>query len=293
MGCRAENPEIQENGLRKVRVRLAGVTFSVSCRYGSNADFFRDYACGGEPLFEVAASREDMERVREALERQSAEEAADPCRASAVEAMDLSRVSASEATDLRCALAAEAADPGRVSGAFLENAAIHALAADRLIDYGALVMHGSALAFDGRAFIFTAPSGTGKSTHAALWRERFGSRVTMINDDKPILRFTENEIFACGSPWMGGHGLGSNIEAPLCAIALIERSSENRIEELGADEAVRVLYGQAVESKDPARMKKIMEMLARLIKEIPLYRLQCNAEPEAAAVACEAMAPLE
>lgn len=112
---------------------------------------------------------------------------------------------------------------------FLENNAIHALLAEKLVSHDVLLMHGSALCIDGEAVIFTAPSGTGKSTHSRLWREVFDDRVWMINDDKPLLNVTETGITVYGTPWDGKHRLSRNACAPLKAIVSLERGEENHI----------------------------------------------------------------
>ena len=82
---------------------------------------------------------------------------------------------------------------------------------------------------DGAAYLFTAPSGTGKSTHTRLWREVFGDRVWMINDDKPMLRISENLVTAYGTPWNGKHHISRNASAPLKAIVQLNRGKENII----------------------------------------------------------------
>ncbi len=83
--------------------------------------------------------------------------------------------------------------------------------------YDTVLFHGSALAIDGDGYLFTAKSGTGKSTHTRLWRERFGDRVVMINDDKPLLHIDAGSVIAYGTPWNGKHRLGTNASVPLRA----------------------------------------------------------------------------
>ena len=122
---------------------------------------------------------------------------------------------------------------------------LHALLAEKLVAYGALLMHGSALCMDGNAYIFTAKSGTGKSTHARLWREAFGDRVWMINDDKPMIRVDEMRVY--GTPWDGKHHLSRNASAPLKAIVKLERAEENRVAPLAKADAF-----QAAPSRQPA-----------------------------------------
>ena len=73
--------------------------------------------------------------------------------------------------------------------AYLESLALYRKFLNKLLDFGGTVFHSSALAVDGKAYLFTAPSGTGKSTHISLWQQRFGNSVQIVNGDKPIMRF--------------------------------------------------------------------------------------------------------
>ena len=114
----------------------------------------------------------------------------------------------------RTRAAASDAALGRPSRAYtdgyLEELAVYRKIAERLPLYDTVLFHGSALAADGEGYLFTAPSGTGKSTHARLWRELLGDRVVMINDDKPLLRVTEEGVTVYGTPFRGKHGLGGD-----------------------------------------------------------------------------------
>jgi serine kinase of HPr protein (carbohydrate metabolism regulator) len=106
-----------------------------------------------------------------------------------------------------------------------------------LMRYNGLRIHASAVEVDGKAYLFSANSGTGKSTHTRLWREVFGDRAVMVNDDKPFLRMTEGAVMVYGSPWNGKHGLGCNLSVPLKAVCILERGEENRIEKISAKQA--------------------------------------------------------
>ena len=149
----------------------------------------------------------------------------------------------------------------------------------------ALLMHGSALAMDGKGYIFTAPSGTGKSTHSRFWRIKFGNRVEMVNDDKPFLRFCEDDIYVCGSPWDGKHHLSKNINVPLRAILFLERGTQNQIERVPGQSMISRLYAQIYEPI--ARDSKIatLHLLSLLCERVPFYRLRCRPDVEAAMIA--------
>ena len=158
-----------------------------------------------------------------------------------------------------------------------------------LLDRDALHVHASALRYGGKAYLFSAPSGTGKSTHARLWRETLGPRVEMINDDKPFLRFEADRIVACGSPWNGKHNLGANIEAPLGGVCMLAQSWQNRVRRLSKDEAFFRLVRQVYIWDDLEDTKRILKLLDRLVVETPVYSLSCDISPEAARLSFETL----
>ncbi|MBR3297937.1 MAG: hypothetical protein IKI64_01915 [Clostridia bacterium] len=247
---------MQKSETTSFTVRLAGLDIGISCRFAENRLFFTDYLSGEEPLFKVEPKGADLERMR-ALFDAAAEN--------------------------------EGRQSRKYGAAFLENSAIHALIAEELPAHGALLMHGSALALDGEAYLFTAPSGTGKSTHARLWREAFPGRVTMIDDDKPMLGFDEGGVTVYGTPWNGKHRLGSNTAFPLRAIALIERAEENGILRLSAAEAFPRLLGQIYAPRTRAAASGALALVSRLLGCAKVYLLRCRPDTEAARIAHEGM----
>ena len=172
---------------------------------------------------------------------------------------------------------------------FLERAAIQRAFAEFLLDYDTLLLHGSTIAVDGSAYLFTARSGTGKSTHTRLWREVFGQRAVMINDDKPFLQLAEGQILAFGSPWSGKHGLDTNISAPLRGICLLERGAENQIRPAEPARLLPILQKQAYLPMDPEKHPKFSQLLHTLAHRIPLWYMTCTKDPAAAQIAFAAM----
>ena len=168
---------------------------------------------------------------------------------------------------------------------YWEYVALMGKVLDQLVDYGVIYLHGTAICMDGNGYLFTAPSGTGKSTHARIWRERFGERVQMINDDKPLIRAADDGFFLCGSPWNGKHDLGCQMEAPLRGIIRLRRGESNVMEPMSAFDALKELYLQGHLFSDKRKMKICMEIIGRIIETVPCYSLRCNMEPEAAETA--------
>jgi len=171
----------------------------------------------------------------------------------------------------------------------LELLAIHRKVCRVMADYHIIMFHSSALAMDGRAYLFAAPSGTGKSTHARLWREVYGDRVKMINDDKPLVR-VEDTVVAFGSPWNGKHRLGTDMSAPVAGICILQRGAENRIERMKAIDAIPFLLGQTYYTEDAATARKVVALVFELAQKVPIWKMECNMEKEAAEMACRTMA---
>ena len=172
---------------------------------------------------------------------------------------------------------------------YLEFVAIQRKIAEELFRYDTLLFHGSVVAVDGVGYLFTAKSGTGKSTHTRLWREVFGDRAVMVNDDKPFLKITENGVYACGSPWNGKHGLGTNITVPLKAICILDRGEENEIHPITPQEALLMLFQQSNRPQDPQKMPQYLTLLDKLAAQTSFYHLHCNMNPEAAITAHRGM----
>jgi len=172
---------------------------------------------------------------------------------------------------------------------YLESLAIYRAIAEKMLEFDTILFHGSALSVDGEGFLFTAKSGTGKSTHTRFWRETFGDRVVMVNDDKPLLRITDEGVIVCGTPWDGKHRISTNTMVPLKGLCILTRAAENSVEEITAKEAMPMLLQQTQRSANPASMVKTLQLLQKLTEKTGLYRLGCNLDPHAAVVAYEGM----
>ena len=155
--------------------------------------------------------------------------------------------------------------------------------------FQAFVLHAAVVECNGKAYAFSAPSGTGKSTHIALWQRVFGSRVRVINGDKPILRLIDGTWYAFGTPWCGKERLSLNASAPLAAICFLQRARENSIAPLDDAQAVSRLFYQILMPKEEEQVIRFLELLDLVAEKIPFYQLNCNMLPEAATVAYQGM----
>lgn len=172
--------------------------------------------------------------------------------------------------------------------AYLEELSVYRKIAEKTPDWDTVLFHGSVISVDGQGFLFTAKSGTGKSTHTRLWRELFGDRAVMVNDDKPLLHICE-DVTAFGTPYNGKHGIGNNMSVPLKAICILERAEKNHIEQIGKNQALPIILQQIYRPQNPMQMIKTMKLADKLIDNVKIYRLGCNMDISAAETAYNAM----
>lgn len=238
------------------KYELCGELFELRTNYAATHELWKDYASGGEDATVIEITPEDMkfetEKAYAAAEREG--------RAGKIGTPDV-----------------------------LETLAVYRKVSEALLDRGVFLFHGSAIAVDGEGYLFTAVSGTGKSTHTALWRKLFGERAVMINDDKPMISVTSGGAAVHGTPYNGKHGLGSNVSAPLRAICILERGGTNNIREISGVEAYRTLVQQMYRPRSGEALAKSLTLLDALMKHVRFYRLSCNMELDAARIAYEGM----
>ncbi len=174
--------------------------------------------------------------------------------------------------------------------AYLESLALFRKLCDyALANADGIIFHSSAIMVDGEAYLFTAPSGTGKSTHTRLWREMLGDRAVMINDDKPIIRYVDGEFYVYGTPWNGKHRLDTNARAKIKAICNIYQSKQNKIEEISAGEMLMVILNQTLRPAELDKMDKLLGLIEKLLSKTKLYRLGCDISREAAELSFKTM----
>ena len=241
-------------------IQIAGQVAAVRSLFDSTRDYCRHYLTEKTPDLSITVTRQDLEFEQEFALEEARQEGFRP------------RIFT---------------DP------FLERAAIQRKMADHLFLHDVLLFHGSAVAVDGRGYLFTARSGTGKSTHTRLWCQTFAHRAVMINDDKPFLRISEDGVLVCGAPWSGKHGLDTNITVPLQGICILERGTKDRIRPITAEEALPMLRKQGCPPLDPGCRDRFEAMTAQLSRLVPLWQMDCTRESAAALTAHRAMSGQE
>lgn len=158
-----------------------------------------------------------------------------------------------------------------------EQVVMHRILAEELLSFDTLLMHGAVVAVDNVAYMFTAGSGTGKTTHIQSWLKNV-SGAYVVNGDKPfiIVREAGEAPLACGSPWAGKENMQTNAIVPLKAIVLLERAEENQIERISFGQAFPFLLQQVYRPEDEEKMRKTLRLMQRMSPAVSFWRFHCN-----------------
>ena len=156
--------------------------------------------------------------------------------------------------------------------------------------YGVFLFHCAAIEFEGKAYLFSAPSGTGKSTHIRLWRECFGNRISIINGDKPLLRpEKDGSITVFSSPWAGKEGWQRKCAYPLGGLCFLRQGERNEICALDSGQSGRLILKQILFPSDADALKSTLTFADTLAASVPVFSLACTISREAALMSFSAM----
>lgn len=165
-----------------------------------------------------------------------------------------------------------------------------------MLRFNRLTFHGACVEFNGKAYIFTARSGTGKSTHIKLWRRYLGSPVKIVNGDKPIISIDGGSkgsstpiIKACGSPWAGKERWQRNVQVPLGGICILNRGTDNTIRKASTQEALDDLINRIYLTSDQFEASRAMDLLDAILRYVPIYMLSCDMSEDAVRASFEGM----
>ena len=236
--------------------KIADRCFALKAVNDKVYDIYKDFAFDGEPEFEIETTDENIAFEREKSDRERE---------------------------------FEGLKPFRFADDYLETLAAYRKLAVKMTEFDTFLFHGSVIAVDGQAYLFTAKSGTGKSTHTRLWRQLLGDRAVMVNDDKPLLRVGEKEVTVYGTPYNGKHNLGCNMSAPLKAICIIERGEQNSIERVTKEDAYSMLLQQVYRPTDPIALSRTLTLIDKACERLSLYRLKANMDISAAELSFSTM----
>lgn len=157
-----------------------------------------------------------------------------------------------------------------------------------IIRHGRFFLHASAVVREGEAYLFSAPSGTGKSTHTALWRALFPDSY-ILNDDKPVLWPTNGRITAWGTPFSGKTDWNVNRGVPVKGICFLKQGSENRIRSVAETEALALMLNNTWRPKDRDGMERLLELVEQVLTQTNIYEMQCTPDLEAAMLSYQGM----
>lgn len=161
-----------------------------------------------------------------------------------------------------------------------ESLCIYRAIAEKLPEFNRFVFHGAAIEYENVTYLFTAPSGTGKTTHINLWSKYLGDKVKIINGDKPIIGI-DDSITVYGTPWAGKEGYQRNAKAPLKAICILKQSKTNSIVRLNSSEAINHLMRQVYIPRSAVALSSTLALLGAMIEKTPVYELSCDISKEA------------
>jgi hypothetical protein len=178
-----------------------------------------------------------------------------------------------------------------VSAGYAESICIYREICNRIPPMGGMLLHAAVISDGAHGYAFTANSGTGKTTHVLRWMEAFGDEIQVINGDKPIIRLRDGVWYAYGTPWCGKEGWNVNAAVPLTAICFLRRGETNTARPYSASAAVTEIMPQLLFPNDPVALTATLDLLDKLLTDVPLFELHCTISEDAARVARAAMEP--
>ena len=151
--------------------------------------------------------------------------------------------------------------------------------AQLMLAKNAFFLHSSFIDVGGKAVLFSAASGVGKSTQAALWQKHRGAEI--INGDKSGV-LVENGVYACGVPFCGTSGICRNRNLPLGAVVLLSQAKTNSIRRLAGVEALQgILQNVHLDFIAPNEYNKCIDLIIELLAAVPVYAMGCTPDEEA------------
>lgn len=157
-----------------------------------------------------------------------------------------------------------------------------------LLFHDGTIIHASSLAYDNKGLMFSAPSGTGKSTHTELWTKHVPGTV-IVNDDMPIVRIENNVPYLYGAPWSGKNSIHKNLRVPLKGLVFIQRDVTCSLSPVEPLDAVWELFEAIRKPVVPELAEKNIDIIARIVELLPAYRLRCNISEEAVKTSMQAI----
>lgn len=171
---------------------------------------------------------------------------------------------------------------------FVEGQCVYRKICENLSQMGCFMLHSSVVAYENEGYVFTAKSGTGKTTHSRLWEKVFPGAF-VVNGDKPIFRMEEDGFYAYGTPWCGKEGYNKNTKVKIKAVCFLAQGKENKIRRMKNGEIVREVFEQLLRPSTIDALDKVLTILDRFIMSVPFYHLDCTISDEAAYLSYKTM----
>ncbi len=160
---------------------------------------------------------------------------------------------------------------------------------NELTAHNGMLLHASGVVVDGVAYLFSAPCGTGKSTHTSLWLKIFGDKAFIINDDKPAIRIIDGVAYIYGTPFSGKHDISKNVRARLGGICFISQSPDNEISVMDSGSVIVAVMEQTIRNLSMENTDKMLSVLDEVLNSVKVWSLKCNMDPSAAILSYETM----
>lgn len=159
----------------------------------------------------------------------------------------------------------------------LEFTALLMKISELVIMHDTLLIHGAAIGLNDESYLFSANTGTGKTTHILKWLKKLPDAF-IVNGDKPFIRLSEDDslFYACGSPWAGKENYYTNTMVPLKAFICMERAEYNCIKEISFSEALPFLLQQTYRPDDEIKLRKALHLLQCLNGRVKFYHFWFN-----------------
>lgn len=177
---------------------------------------------------------------------------------------------------------------GSYTNQFRANVVLSTLEAEHLVvKAGGFILHASYIEWKGKGILFTAPSGTGKSTQADLWHRLRQAQI--MNGDRAVVRFCEGKAYVAGLPFSGSSSFCENCTLPLAAVVCLGQAPMTTIEQMTGKEAFsKILSECTVNTWNPEDFHQVIQMIEQLVVQVPIYYLFCTPD-ESAVIALEQM----
>lgn len=216
-------------------IEIAGKVIGIETLYEETYSTCKEYLCDLEPEILISINKKDIEYEREEALR---------------------------ANILR-------------EDGYLETLAVYRKISEAMLQYDTFLMHGAVIAVGDNAYMFTAESGTGKTTHIKKWLENIEDAF-VVNGDKPLIKLMNNHVIACGTPWCGKEKMGTNTMVNLRAIVLMIRGENNEIEEITYQQAFSPILQQTYRPDDTDSMFRTLKLVSQLKGKVRFLRFVFN-----------------